>query len=202
MVPRPVRGPGKAREKDQLDDAERDLELTGQQSLGGRDPDAEEVERYALEHPGGTPQPEEPSHGRGRKHSAEGEPEEQPAEKYVRVPPLPLGLDEERKNVGERAPTTPERPRPADEHEQMVDDSAATESRTKAPRTGPADSPTSLYAPHFAGGIQQVEERPVDEFQWEQEVAEFEGDEEMLLLEEGLFSDEVLDEGTPPEVGP
>ena len=33
MVPRPVRGPGKAREKDQLDEAERDLELTGQQSL-------------------------------------------------------------------------------------------------------------------------------------------------------------------------
>ena len=48
----------------------------------------------------------------------------------------------------------------------MVDDSTVEESRTKAPRTSPSASPTSLYAPHFAGGIQQVEDRPVDEFQW------------------------------------
>ena len=36
----------------------------------------------------------------------------------------------------------------------------------------------------------------------EQEIAGFDDEDEMLWLEEGLFSDEVIDEGTPPEVGP
>ena len=49
--------------------------------------------------------------------------------------------------------------------EQVLYDNAVEESRTKAPRTSPTGSPTSLYAPHYAGGVQQVESWPVDEFQ-------------------------------------
>ena len=156
----------------------------------------------ALEHPGGTPQQqEETMPKRGQKHPADGGEENQPADKYVCIPPLPLGLDEETANAGERAPTTPELPLRRRETEQMVDDSGVEESRTKVPRTSASSSPTSLFKPHFAGGIQQVEERAVDEFQWEQEVADFDGGDEMLLMEK-LLSEEVIDEGTPPEVGP
>ena len=201
MVPRSVRGPGKTKEKDHLDEAEKEVEQRGERDYGSRDLDAEEVERYALEHPAGTPQQELTNQQRGRKHEADGQHEEQPAEKYIRVPPLPLGLDTENVNVGESAPKTPDLPLPQRSQETMLDDSAVEESRPKASRTSPSASPTSLYAPHFAGGIQQVDSRPVDEFQWEQEVADFEGAEEVFEMDE-LFSDEVIDEGTPPEVGP
>ena len=138
---------------------------------------------------------------RGQKHPAEGGEENQSADKYVCIPPLPLGLDDETANAGERAPTTPELPLRRREADQMVDDSGVEESKTKVPRTSASSSPTSLFRPHFAGGIQQVEERAVDEFQWEQEVADFDGGDEMLLMEK-LLSEEVIDEGTPPEVGP
>ena len=200
MVPRPVRGPGKAREKDQLDEVEKEAEQRRKsfwrprsRCRGGR--------KDALEHPAGTPQQEAPIQRRGLKHGAEGQHEEQPADTYVCVPPLPLGLDDENTNVGESVPKTPELPLPQRSQENILDDSAVEESRPKAARTSPSASPTSLYAPHFAGGVQQVENRPVDEFQWEQEVADSEGTDEMPVMDE-LFSDEVIDEGTPPEVGP
>ena len=180
---------------DQLDEAEKEAEQRGEREYGGRDLDAEEVERYALEHPAGTPQQELTGQQRGRKHEAEGQHEEQPADKYICIPPLPLGLDTGNVNVGESAPRTPDLPLPQRSQETMLDDSAIEESRPKASRTSPSASPASLYAPHFAGGVQQVENRPVDEFQWEQEVADFEGTEEMLEVDE-LFSDEVIDEGS------
>ena len=49
--------------------------------------------------------------------------------------------------------------------------------------------------------MQEVRELAVDEFPWEQEVADFEADDGSPFLEE-LFSDEVVDEGTPPEIIP
>ena len=60
--------------------------------------------------------------------------------------------------------------------------------------TSPSASPTSLYAPHFAGGIQQVDSKPVDEFQCEQEVADFEGAEEVFEMDE-LFQTRWLMKG-------
>ena len=196
-----MRGPGKAKEKDQLDEAEREGEQAGGTQSGDRDLDAEDVERYTLEHPGETPKEEASAQPRGVKHRATEEPEDKPADKYICVPPSLLGLDSDRREIGERAPTTPELPLPSASSEQVLDDSTVEESRSKAPRTDQTESPTSLHAPHYAGGVQQVKDLAVDEVPWEQEVADFEAADGLTFLEE-LFSDEVVDEGTPPEVGP
>ena len=152
MVPRPVRGPGKAKEKDQLDEAEREGEQAGGIQSGGRDLDAEEVERYAVEHPGETPRDEEKTQARGSKNGAADEPEDKPADKYICVPPLPLGLDNNPQEIGDRAPKTPELPLPSAGSEQVLDDSAVEERRSKASRTDRTESPCPALCWRCAGG--------------------------------------------------
>ena len=100
MVPRGVRGPGRKAQASGLETPAGGQ--AGEQKFM-RDKDAEDVERCALEHRGGD---SPASESKGEKRGHEGEPTDEPAEKYLRVPPLPLGLDED--EVGHRRPTTPE----------------------------------------------------------------------------------------------
>ena len=186
MVPRGVRGPGRPRKETQeASDSKHDGEAFM------RDQDADDVERYAREH-GGRESPVEET-GRGEKRQPEAHPETEPS-KYVRVPPLPMGLDE----AGERVPQTPEMKRPQTPRTggEMQDEGDVEEPKMKTARTSPEGSPTHLYAPTFAGNI-NVASRPVDEEPWEQELEEYsnEGGGDWPLLEV-----EELDEGHPPEL--
>ena len=147
MVSRGVRGPG------------RKAHASGLETPAGgqiderefiRDKDADDVERYAHEHRGDD---SPASEIKGEKRGHEGEPTDEPAEKYLRVPPLPLGLDED--DVGHRRPTTPEVKLPiTPRHEgHVLDDSEVHEPKVKAARSQPESSPSAgLYPPQYMLG--------------------------------------------------
>ena len=124
--------------------------------------------------------------------------------KFLRVPPLPMGMDEANE-VGNtaavtldlRIPATPSRPG------EMVDDSRTNEPKAKIPRAeSPEGSPTRLYAPHYAGNVNKVtgDIHPANEEQRETELEEYMNYEpEMDWTMVGL---DAIDEGQPPQVDP
>ena len=178
IIPHGVRGPGKGPgpDRDLGGEDKHDEPPDGNPGYQDvRDRDADDVMQYARDHPGGTPT--ETKRDSGAKHG-EGEVDEgdQPASKFLRVPPLPMGMDDD-ETVGNKAPVTPELRIPSTStssrpHE-MLDDTAEKEPLPRIPRvTSPEGSPTHLNAPHYAGGVNQVTEdiHPVNEEQWEMEV--------------------------------
>ena len=186
MVPRGVRGPGRPKKQKDGETAE-----AGEEKDFPRDRDADDVEQYAREH-GGTESPGEEDE-RGTKRGASGSTEESRGEKYLRVPPMPMGLDD----VGERAPQTPEvkRPKIPSGEDMMADDGDPQEPPTKIAKSSVDTSPKQLYPPHYAGNVNQAS-FPVDDEAWEKDVEEF-GDEDG-----NPFPIEVenADEGCPPEL--
>ena len=86
-------------------------------------------------------------------------------EKYLRVPPVPMGLDD----VGERAPQTPEvkRPKIPSGEEMMADDGDPQEPPKKISKS--SEDTKQLYPPHYAGNVNQAS-FPVDDEAWEKEV--------------------------------
>ena len=150
------------------------------------------MERYAREHAGTESPPDE----KGTKNKTQEGLEGEPADKYICVPPLPFGMDED---VGSRRPTPPEVKLLDAPHrrEELLDDSEAVEPQSKAARTDPSSSPSNLHVPYFAGGINQIQ-RPVNDEQWEDEMESYMEHEDM---DAGNPLDiEALDEGCPPEV--
>ena len=96
MIPPGVPSPGR---KAQTSGLETPAVGQGEEPQFFRDKDADDVERYAREH-GEDESPTEEA--KGEKRGLEGDQEGEPAEKYLRVPPLPLGMDDD--DVGERRP--------------------------------------------------------------------------------------------------
>lgn len=185
MVPKGVRGPGRPKKQNE----EATVNVQEDEDFP-RDQDADDVERYAREHGGmESPQVDEE---RGEKREASGSSEDVRGGKYLRVPPLPLGLDD----VGERAPQTPKVERSGSREEMMEDEDGPSQPIPKVARRDPEESPKQVYAPYYAGSVNQAS-FPVDDEAWEKEVEEyFEADEEHLLP--GGFDEE--DEGCPPEL--
>ena len=78
----------------------------------------------------------------------------------------------------------------------MEDEDGPSQPIPKVARRDPEESPKQVYAPYYAGSVNQAS-FPVDDEAWEKEVEEyFEADEEHLLP--GGFDEE--DEGCPPEL--
>jgi hypothetical protein len=148
------------------------------------DYDAKDVMEYAQRHPHDSDE-EDVEIQDGRKREAEGE--QSSSKKAVR-------FDETAADPGhEKSETSSSQALPTGA---MVDDTPIEEPQAKVPRTSPPTSPTgSLYTPHFAGNVLQVQEQEeVDDEMWEKDVLEFmEGDEE---LQQG--DQEPQDEGHPP----
>ena len=186
MVPRGVRGPGGPKKQKDDEPAE-----TAEDQGFPRDTDADDVEQYAREH-GGAESPRGDEE-RGVKRGVSGSQDEVRGEKYLRVPPMPMGLDD----VGERAPQTPEvkRPQTPAGEGAMVDEGDPQEPPTKVTRSSGEASPTHLYPPHYAGHVNQAS-FPVDDEAWEEDVEEFDGE------DGNPFPMEVedVDEGCPPEL--
>lgn len=65
-----------------------------------------------------------------------------------------------------------EDPRNARRGEELLGGSAATEPQAMAAKTDPASSPSSLRAPYFAGGVQQVQ-HPMNDDPWEEEMESY-----------------------------
>ena len=186
-TPRGVRGPGRPRKE-----APEESQAKPEGEPFHRDQDADDVERYAREH-GGRESPGTGVEELREKRKGESAAEDLP-QKYVKVLPLPLGLDD----AGERVPRTPEVKRPQTPRigEEMKDVGEVEEPRSKAARSSPEGSPSNLYAPAFAGNINAAS-LPVDDEQWEQDIEEdnYGGADEVPLLEV-----EEVDEGRPPEL--
>ena len=170
MVPRGVRGPERKAQASGLETPA--VDQGGEQDVV-RGKDADDVERYAQEHRGD----ESPaSEAKGEKRGPEGELADAPAEKYLRVPPLPLGLDED--EAGQRRPTTPEVKLPITprREEQVLDDSEVREPRSKAARSQPDSSPSvGLCPPQYAGSISRIyvnDVYRVNDEAWEEEEVE------------------------------
>ena len=206
MIPRGVRGPGKGHGPDRDGGGEDKPDGSSNAQPGYhdvRDQDADDVMEYARDHPGDTPV--DTKREGGVKHAGgEVETIEQPASKFLRVPPLPMGMDED-DAIGNKAPVTPEMKIPSTSTSsrppEMLDDTAEKEPRPKNPRvSSPEGSPTHLYAPHYAGGVNRVEKElhPVNEEQWEMEVEDFLNDEQDA--EWTMVELDTVDEGQPPQV--
>ena len=123
-----------------------------------RDKDADDVEQYARDHEGNESPTED---AKGEKRGPEGDPDDELAEKYLRFPPLPLGMDDDDDDddVGGRRPVTPEvkLPMTPRQGDPVLDDSEVQEPQSKSARTQPDSSPsTGLYPPQYAGNISRI----------------------------------------------
>lgn len=139
MVPRGVRGPGRPKKQETTQP-----ELEVPEGELPRDQDAEDVERCAREH-GGLESPGEEKQGERRQATSSHE--DAPADKYVKAPPLPLGLDD----VGVKAPVTPElkRPQTPRAEDAVVDEGEVEESRRKTLRKKPKVAQRTSIPPQF-----------------------------------------------------
>ena len=155
-----------------------------------KDKDADDVERYALDH-GDSEEPALMETTQAGQLGAEGQ-------------QASTSMQEEEPNFGEaglQVPTTPSLPSASAEDATIEDDTEVKEPKQKATRTSPNSSPAAqMYPPHFAGSINRV----VNEYQWEQDLYDDLDGEEMTLEdfenEEYEDMEEPTDKGQPPDL--